>query len=95
MTDPSPRVARRYGQISSYPLPQHRSVALATQARMLYVLLYFVPEVLEDEPHTMREIVDRHFGGADAYWQAHALQKQLTEYEYDCDAEDHEQRPLS
>ena len=50
-----------YGQISSYPLPQHRSVALATQARMLYVLLYFVPEVLEDEPHTMREIVDRHF----------------------------------
>ena len=34
-----------YGQISSYPLPQHRSVALATQARMLYVLLYFVPQV--------------------------------------------------
>jgi len=50
-----------YGQISSYPLPQHRSVALATQARMLYVLLYFVPKVLEEEPHTMREIVDRHF----------------------------------
>ena len=50
-----------YGQVSSYPLPQHRSVALATQARMLYVLLYFVPRVLEEEPHTMREIVDRHF----------------------------------
>ena len=50
-----------YGQISSYPLPQHRSTALSTQARMLFVLLYFAPEVLDAEQHTMREIVDRHF----------------------------------
>ena len=34
------------------------------QARMLYVLLYFAPTILEDEYHTMREIVDRHFAGA-------------------------------
>ena len=50
-----------YSQIPSYPLPQHRSVALATQARMLYVLLYFAPEVLHEADHQMREIVDRHF----------------------------------
>ena len=50
-----------YSQVPSFPLPQHRSTALATQARMLYILLYFVPEVLEEEHHTMREIVDRHF----------------------------------
>ena len=57
-----------YAQIPSYPMPQHRSTALATQARMLYVLLYFAPEVLDEQHHTMREIVDRHFAGADAYW---------------------------
>ena len=57
-----------YSQIPSYPMPQHRSTALATQARMLYVLLYFAPEILEEQHHTMREIVDRHFAGADAYW---------------------------
>ena len=28
---------------------------------MLFVLLYFAPEVLDAEQHTMREIVDRHF----------------------------------
>ena len=57
-----------YSQIPSYPMPEHRSTALATQAKMLYVLLYFAPEVLEEQHHTMREIVDRHFAGADAYW---------------------------
>ena len=57
-----------YSQIPSYPMPQHRSTALATQAKMLYVLLYFAPQVLDAEHHTMREIVDRHFAGADAYW---------------------------
>ena len=57
-----------YSQIPSYPAPQHRSTALATQARMLYVLLYFAPDVLENQHHMMREIVDRHFAGADACW---------------------------
>ena len=50
-----------YSQIPSYPMPEHRSTALATQAKMLYVLLYFAPEVLEEQHHTMREIVDVHF----------------------------------
>ena len=50
-----------YSQIQSWPIPEHRSSALSTQARMLYIILYFVPEVLHNEPSTMREIVDKHF----------------------------------
>ena len=37
-----------YSQIPSYPMPQHRATALSTQARMLYVILYFAPEVREE-----------------------------------------------
>jgi len=50
-----------YNQISAYPLPEHRSTALATQASMLYVILYFMPEILCSQQATMREIVDKHF----------------------------------
>jgi WASH complex subunit strumpellin len=50
-----------YNQILSYPLPEHRSSALATQAFMLYVVLYFAPHVLSDQQAVMREIVDKHF----------------------------------
>lgn len=50
-----------YHQAEAYPLPEHRSTALATQASMLYVLLYFAPEILHREQATMREIVDKHF----------------------------------
>ena len=50
-----------YSQIPSYPLPRHRSTALATQARMLYILLFFEPKILEESGHMMREIVDKHF----------------------------------
>ncbi|XP_053393927.1 WASH complex subunit 5-like isoform X1 [Mercenaria mercenaria] len=50
-----------YNQIASYPLPEHRSTALATQASMLYILLYFDPEILSNQPAKMREIVDKHF----------------------------------
>jgi len=50
-----------YSLIPSYPMPQHRSTALATQAKMLYILLYFEPIILEEHYHTMREIVDKHF----------------------------------
>lgn len=48
-------------QVSSYPLPEHRSTALATQAAMLYVILYFIPDILHSQQATMREIVDKHF----------------------------------
>ena len=48
-------------QISSYPSPDHRSTALATQASMLYVILYFAPQILHNQQAQMREIVDKHF----------------------------------
>eukprot|EP01103_Thecamoeba_quadrilineata_P007563 TRINITY_DN17421_c0_g1_i1.p1 TRINITY_DN17421_c0_g1~~TRINITY_DN17421_c0_g1_i1.p1 ORF type:complete len:1167 (+),score=245.82 TRINITY_DN17421_c0_g1_i1:17-3517(+) len=50
-----------YNQIMAYPSPEHRSTALATQACMLFLSLYFAPNILHDEAAVMREIVDKHF----------------------------------
>lgn len=50
-----------YNQISVYPLPEHRSTALANQAAMLYVCLYFSPRTLHQQQSQMREIVDKFF----------------------------------
>jgi len=50
-----------YMQASSFPLPEHRTTRLAAQGSMLYVCLYFLPQLLKSEASTMREIVDRHF----------------------------------
>lgn len=50
-----------YNQISTFPNPEHRSTALATQASMLYVILYFAPHILHTQQAQMREIVDKHF----------------------------------
>ncbi|XP_072908939.1 WASH complex subunit 5 [Hemitrygon akajei] len=50
-----------YNQVSAYPLPEHRSTALATQAAMLYVILYFEPPTLHTQQAKMREIVDKYF----------------------------------
>ncbi|XP_040287602.1 WASH complex subunit 5 [Bufo bufo] len=50
-----------YNQVSAYPLPEHRSTALATQAAMLYVILYFHPSTLQTHQSKMREIVDKYF----------------------------------
>ena len=50
-----------YNQTRVYPAPEHRSFALAQQASMLYVLLYFSPATLHEAKSTMREIVDKHF----------------------------------
>ncbi|XP_013929328.1 PREDICTED: WASH complex subunit strumpellin-like, partial [Thamnophis sirtalis] len=50
-----------YNQVSAYPLPEHRSTALATQAAMLYVTLYFDPSILHTQQAKMREIVDKYF----------------------------------
>lgn len=50
-----------YNQIVAYPLPEQRSTALATQASMLYVVLYFLPDLLQNQQAIMREIVDKHF----------------------------------
>ncbi|XP_059615254.1 WASH complex subunit 5 [Phlebotomus argentipes] len=50
-----------YNQIAVYPLPEHRSTALANQAGMLYVCLFFSPATLQQQPSRMREIVDKFF----------------------------------
>lgn len=50
-----------YHQVQAYPSPEHRSAALANQAAMLYVCLYFTPSVLHSQTAKMREIVDKYF----------------------------------
>lgn len=50
-----------YLMATSFPNPDHRSTRLAGQASMLYVILYFLPEVLDKAKPTMREVVDKHF----------------------------------
>lgn len=50
-----------YNQMTVYPLPEHRSTALANQAAMLYICLYFTPRKLYQQPAQMREIVDKFF----------------------------------
>lgn len=50
-----------YNQLSSYPNPDHRSTALAGQAAMLFVCLFFKPKILNEEFTIMREIVDKFF----------------------------------
>jgi len=57
-------------QVSAYPLPEHRSTALATQASMLYTVLYFEPSLLHSEQAKMREIVDKYFPDN---WVCHCL----------------------
>ncbi|XP_014669948.1 PREDICTED: WASH complex subunit strumpellin-like [Priapulus caudatus] len=50
-----------YNQVAAYPFPEHRSTALATQAAMLYIILYFAPTILHQQQAKMREIVDKYF----------------------------------
>ncbi len=42
-----------------YPAPEHRTAALAHQAALLYLALYFAPGVLHREATLMRTLVDR------------------------------------
>jgi WASH complex subunit strumpellin len=50
-----------YNHSSSYPLPAHRSTALANQAAMLYVCLYFAPDILHSSNAVCREVIDKFF----------------------------------
>lgn len=50
-----------YHQVPIYPRPEHRTTALATQAAMLYVCLFFTPATLHGGTARMREIVDKFF----------------------------------
>uniref|UniRef100_A0A915HGY6 WASH complex subunit strumpellin n=1 Tax=Romanomermis culicivorax TaxID=13658 RepID=A0A915HGY6_ROMCU len=50
-----------YNQIIAFPLPDHRSVAFSQQAAMLYIALFFAPDILTNQFPVMREIVDKYF----------------------------------
>ncbi len=50
-----------YHQIATHPHPDHRSTALAQQAAMLVICLYFTPDILHNQTAKMREIVDKFF----------------------------------
>lgn len=50
-----------YNQIAVYPLSEHRTTALANQAGMLYICLYFSASTLHKGFARMREIVDKFF----------------------------------
>jgi WASH complex subunit strumpellin len=50
-----------YNQLALYPNPDHRSIAFAGQAAMLFVCLFFKPKILNEEFAIMREIVDKFF----------------------------------
>jgi WASH complex subunit strumpellin len=50
-----------YHRKKCFPAPDQKSIRLASQASMLYVILYFIPERLVKEETAMREIVDKFF----------------------------------
>jgi WASH complex subunit strumpellin len=50
-----------YLMANSFPSPDHRSIRLANQAAMLYVILFFSADILSNNKPTMREIVDKYF----------------------------------
>lgn len=41
--------------------PSHRSLALSSQASIIFTLLPFVPRLMDDQDAKMREICDKHF----------------------------------
>ena len=44
-----------------FPDPDHRTTRLSEQASMLYILLFFAPDILHNQKIVMREIVDKYF----------------------------------
>ncbi|XP_069359283.1 WASH complex subunit 5 isoform X2 [Maniola hyperantus] len=50
-----------YNQLAVYTIPEHQASALATQASMLVVCLFFTPHYLHSDTTKMREIVDKFF----------------------------------
>lgn len=50
-----------YNQLAVYTMPEHQASALATQASMLVVCLFFIPQYLHNDVSKMREIADKFF----------------------------------
>lgn len=50
-----------YNHKKAFTELEHQTAAFSTQASMIYVLLYFYPDILHNRQPVMREIVDKHF----------------------------------
>jgi WASH complex subunit strumpellin len=50
-----------YKGAEAFPASEHRSTRLATQAGMLFVVLFFAADLLHQSDAAMRELVDKHF----------------------------------
>jgi WASH complex subunit strumpellin len=50
-----------YNMATSFPNPDHRSTRLAQQASILFTILFFAPDVLNNQYAIMREFVDKYF----------------------------------
>lgn len=50
-----------YNQLAVYTLSEHQAPALASQASMLFICLFFAPHYLHTDTSKMREIVDKFF----------------------------------
>ncbi|KAI5645367.1 hereditary spastic paraplegia protein strumpellin domain-containing protein [Phthorimaea operculella] len=50
-----------YNQLAVYTIPEHQASALATQASMLAVCLFFAPHYLHTDTSKMREMADKFF----------------------------------
>ncbi|KAJ5073715.1 wash complex subunit strumpellin [Anaeramoeba ignava] len=50
-----------YSQFKTYPHTEHQTTAYANQASMIYIILFFSPEILQSNSSVMRAIVDKFF----------------------------------
>jgi len=50
-----------YFMLQNYPESEHRSVAFATQGQMLFIFLFFAPNILVKDEFVMNEIVNKFF----------------------------------
>lgn len=50
-----------YHQQKALPLPEHSTTAFAHQGAMLFIILFFVPNMLHNQSARMREIVDKFY----------------------------------
>ena len=52
-----------YKGAEAFPSPEHRSTRLSAQAGMLFVILFFAPDLLHTSDASMRETVSGHASG--------------------------------
>lgn len=50
-----------YSALPHYPNPSHRTTALSAQATYVFVLLFYVPQILHRDAPVMQQVVERFF----------------------------------